>query len=246
MNKMPLEQPPDTQTTPPQSEPLGVTEPSAASAATTATTTTSVFPLRFYRLVMGLVRRLYDWVLHWAETPYGALALFIIAFAESSFFPIPPDVLLIALAISKPKRAFYFATICTAGSVLGGMFGYLIGWGLWSSLDGLFIPHVFSQASFDMVANLYQDNAFVAILTAAFTPIPYKVFTITAGVTKISFLTLILASLLGRTGRFFAVSTLIFVFGKPVKRFIDKYFDLVTIAFMILLIGGFVLIKYLA
>lgn len=192
-----------------------------------------------------ILRRLYDWTVKWAEHPAGAWALFGIAVIESSVFPVPPDVLLIALAVGAPRRALRFAAICSIGSVLGGMIGYAIGWGAWQAVKGFFIPYIFSQAAFDKVAELYQGNAFVAILTAAFTPIPYKVFTIAAGVFGVNFWTLVFASLLGRSARFFAVGGLIYIFGPTVKSFIEKYFDWLAWALLALAIAGFVAIKYL-
>jgi membrane protein YqaA with SNARE-associated domain len=191
-----------------------------------------------------LIRRLYDWVLNWAETPYGVWALFILAFAESSFFPIPPDVLLIALAFSIPARAFRYALISAIGSVLGGLAGYGIGFGLWEAAHGLFIPHVFSQAAFDSVVGYYAKYDFWIVFTAAFTPIPYKVITITAGVCRINLPMFIIASAVGRAARFFLVAWLIHHFGKPIRTFIEKYFNLVTVLFTVGLIGGFVLLRY--
>lgn len=193
-----------------------------------------------------LLKRLYLWVLHWAETPYGTPALFVISFAESSFFPIPPDVLQIALSVAKPKRSFYYAAVSSVASVLGGIAGWVIGWTLWSAVQSLFFNYVpgFSQANFDHVRQLYSDNAFLAIFTAAFTPIPYKVFTIAAGVFEISLTVLILASVLGRSCRFFSVAALIFVFGPKVKALIDKYFELATCLFLALMVLGVVAIKY--
>jgi len=191
------------------------------------------------------VRRLYDWVLHWAETPYGEVALFVLAFAESSFFPIPPDVLLIALAISIPAKSFRFAGIALTGSVLGAFLGYYIGWGLYESIGAGIIQFYDVEAQFLRVGQMYNDNAFSAIAISGFTPIPYKVFTIAAGVFKVNLTTLIGASLLGRAGRFFLVGALIWKFGKPIKSFIDKYFNLLTIVFTVLLVGGFFVIKYL-
>jgi len=193
------------------------------------------------------LRKLYDFVLSWANTPYGTIALAILAFAESSFFPIPPDVLLIALSLGKPKRAFFYALVCSIFSVLGGMFGYFIGFALWESVKDLFIPYVFSQEVFDHVGHLYQENAGLAIFTAAFTPIPYKVFTIAAGVWHdfVSLQELVLFSAIGRPMRFFLVASLLFFFGPPVKRFIEKYFDLLALIFTVLLIGGFVVLKRL-
>ena len=191
-----------------------------------------------------IVRRLYNWVLHWAETPYGAWALFLLAFAESSFFPIPPDVLLIALALSIPTRSFRYAAICTGGSVVGGLTGYAIGAGLWALVQGMFIPYLFSQETFNHAVSLYEQYDFWVVFIAAFTPIPYKVITISAGVCRINLPMFILASSVGRAARFFLVAGVIRIFGRPIRNFVEKYFDLATIAFTVLLIAGFVGIRY--
>lgn len=190
------------------------------------------------------IRALYDWVLHWADTPYGTPALGTLAFAESSFFPIPPDVLLIALALGKPKRSFLYALVAAVFSVLGGMLGYLIGYGVWEAVHEFFFAYVFSEEIFMKVKTLYNEWAFWAVFAAGFTPIPYKVFTITAGVTTISFPLFVVASAISRSARFFLVAGLIYLFGPPIKRYIDKYFNILVIVFMVLLIGGFVLIKH--
>ena len=192
-----------------------------------------------------LLRRLYDWVLSWTNTKYAPLALFLLAFAESSFFPIPPDILLIALAISLPKKSFKYALLCSVGSVLGGIFGYYLGYGAYDLIGGKIINSSGYEHYFELVGNYYRENAFLAIFTAAFTPIPYKVFTIAAGFWKINFITFILASVFGRSLRFFIAAILIYLFGARIKTFIDKYFNLLTIIFMLLLIGGFLIIKYL-
>jgi membrane protein YqaA with SNARE-associated domain len=192
------------------------------------------------------LQRLYQWVLHWADTPHGLTALVFIAFIESSFFIIPPDVLLIALCMGAPKKSFKFALWCAVGSVAGGIAGYYIGYaaeplGRWIIFDLLHYG-----SAWDKVAELYGQNAFLAILTAAFTPIPYKVFTIAAGVfhEQVSLGTLVGASVIGRTGRFMLVAGSIYLFGPPIKRLLDKYLELFTVVFMVLLIGGFVLIKF--
>ncbi len=192
------------------------------------------------------LKRLYNWVLHWAETPYGTPALFVISFAESSFFPIPPDVLQIALSVSKPKRSFYYAAVSAVASVLGGIAGWLIGWALWSAVSEVFFSVVpgFSHENFEFVQKKYDDNAFLAIFTAAFTPIPYKVFTIAAGVFHISLATLIAASVVGRSARFFSVATLIYAFGPQVKTLIEKYFELATCLLLVLAALGFLAIRY--
>lgn len=190
------------------------------------------------------VRRLYDWVLHWAATPYGVWALAVLAFAESSFFPIPPDVLLMALALGAPQRALFFALVCSISSVLGGAFGYVIGAFLWDHLSGFFLTFVFSQEIFDLVAAKYAENAFWAVFTAGLTPIPYKVFTIAAGVFDIDFGVFLFSSVLSRSARFFAVAGLIYYFGPPIRVFIDKYFNLLSILFVVLLIGGFAIVRW--
>lgn len=188
---------------------------------------------------------MYDWVLHWADTPWGPVALFILAFAESSFFPVPPDVLLIALCLGRPKSAFKFALICMVGSVTGAAAGYGIGMWAWDgALHDWFIPSVFSQSGFDAVGNMYKEWDFWAVFTAGFTPIPYKIFTIAAGVFDINFWMFIGASVVGRGARFMLISWLIWKFGPSIKAFIDKYFNILAIAFTVLLIGGFVLLKY--
>ena len=210
----------------------------------TSMSTPAAARIPWYRLPHVWMRRLYDWTISWSESPYGSVALFVIAFAESSFFPIPPDVLLIALCVGSQKKAFRFAAICGAGSVLGGMLGYAIGWGAWEAARGLFIPHVFSEDVFEKVVKLYEENAFWTVFTAAFTPIPYKVITIAAGVCHIPFWQLVVGSAIGRNLRFFLVAGLLYFFGAPVKAIIDRYFEILSIAFTVLLIGSFVLLKY--
>ena len=194
------------------------------------------------------LRRLYDWVLHWAETPYAIPALFLISFSESSFFPIPPDVLLIALCIGNQQRGYVFAAWCSVASVLGGLAGYGIGAFLWDLkwVSGFFLTYVFSQATFDHVGELYKQYDFWIVFVAAFTPIPYKVITITAGVFGTNVLMFVVASAIGRSARFFLVAWLFRRYGPPIKDFIEKRFGLVTIAGTVLLIGGFAALKLLS
>lgn len=191
-------------------------------------------------------RKIYEWTIHWAKTPRAIQALAAIAFAESSFFPVPPDVLLIAMCVAKPTRSFFYAGICTLFSVLGGMLGYLIGWAFWEAVGPYFFTYIpgFTEEAFGRVASLYQGNAFWAVFFSGFTPIPYKIFTIGAGVFHVAFSALVFGSILGRSGRFFLVGGLIYFFGEPVRTFIEKYLGWLTIAFAILLVGGFVAIKH--
>ncbi len=198
------------------------------------------------------MKALYEWMLSWGNSKYGWIALFLFAFAESSFFPIPPDVLLIALCLGAPSKSFKFAAICTLGSICGAITGYSIGYYLWQNGAGeytavanWFFNHVFSVESFKRVEELYNTYNFWIVFTAGFTPIPYKLITISAGVFNIDFVMFLVASVVARGARFFMVSGLIWKFGTPIKGFIEKYFNLLALAFTVLLIGGFVLIKYL-
>ncbi|MBN1420540.1 MAG: DedA family protein [Planctomycetes bacterium] len=265
------------------------------------------------RWVFRRVRALYDWVLRWADTRYGSPALGILSFAEASFFPVPPDPLLMALALSKPRRAVGYATICSIASVLGGLFGYLIGFALWApvgapilhalgalnlekcvevrveSVEGDRIgirtapddpveivhryrmhanrpdpahPGVDDPAEHEIPlrpgdrAYLIRDDYHVArawyevygaliLFAAAFTPIPYKVFTILGGLVRMHLVLFVAVSFVGRSARFFLVAGLIYLFGEKIKAFIDRYFNLLSILFVVLLIGGFIAIRYL-
>lgn len=202
---------------------------------------------------MQILRKLYDWVLHWAETPYGGIALFILAFAESSFFPVPPDALLIALVLGATRKAFSYATTCTIASTAGALLGYAIGHFLWYDLSGNFsgVAHFFfnnvpgfSLEVFNEIQQKYIEYDFWIIFTAGFTPLPYKVITISSGAFNINIIMFIIASVISRGARFFLVSFLIWKFGPQIKIFIDKYFNWLAIGFTVLLIGGFVVIKY--
>lgn len=194
---------------------------------------------------MRWIRRLYDWVLSWAETPYGNWALFLLAFAESSFFPIPPDFLLIALCIGERAKCFRFALVCSVASLLGGIAGYLIGWGAWAAVDDVFFNYVpgFNHHQFERVQHLYDSYNFWIVFVAAFTPIPFKVITITAGVFGINFPMFVIGSVIGRSARFFLVAWMLHHFGAPIRDFIDKYFNILTVVGTALLIGGFYVIK---
>ncbi len=193
----------------------------------------------------GWVRRLYNWVLHWADTPYGLQALAILAFVESSFFPLPPDPLLIALCLGATWRAYRFAAVTTGASVLGGILGYGIGALFWLSLSGFFFDHVpgVTPEAFASVQGLYDRWGFWAVFVAGLTPIPYKVFTISAGVFAINFPVFVFASVLSRGLRFFVLAELIRRFGEPIRLFIDRYFNLLTWVFGLIFILGFLLIE---
>ncbi len=192
-----------------------------------------------------MLRKMYDWVLQWAERPGGTMALFVIAFCESSFFPIAPDVLLIALAVGAPKKSYKFALVCSAGSILGACLGYFIGWQFMDLIGNRIIDfyHLTDQVS--RIAALYQKWDAWAVTIAGFTPIPFKLFTISAGAFTINFPIFLIASAFSRTLRFVLVASLIYFFGPSIQKFIDRYFNLLAIVFTILLLAGFAAIKFL-
>ncbi len=206
------------------------------------------------------IRKVYDWVLKWGDSKHGTTALFFIALAESSFFPVPPDALLIALCMGAYKRWFRFALICSVGSVIGGAIGYLIGsyafdiigekmLSITAGLSGTDPEYLMNQANYwfneKEVYNIKVGAWAVGV--AGFTPIPYKVFTIAAGFFKMSFIPFIVASLISRSLRFFLVAGLIGILykkhGSKIQDFIDKYFNLLAVAFVVLLVLGFMAIK---
>jgi membrane protein YqaA with SNARE-associated domain len=209
-------------------------------------------------------RRLYDWILYWAKTPYGLPALMLLSFMESSFFPVPPDVLLIALVMGGLSRWWRFALWCTVASVVGGIAGYFIGvfaWetvGLWIVENIAHVQLVDVHGRADIALPSYIVNMFGSSLGGEYlfqvydkwnawivfifglTPLPYKLVTITAGVARINMPVFILASIAARAIRFFAVAWMLKKWGKSAKKFIDRYFNLLCIAFVVLLMGGFV------
>lgn len=192
--------------------------------------------------LFGWIQGLYEWTISWAGTPHGTAALGLIAFAESSFFPIPPDVLLIALALGRPDLAFWYAAVSTAGSVVGGAAGYAIGY--WGGRP--VIERFFGRSKVDLVHGLFQKYEAWAVGIAGFTPIPYKVFTIGAGVFYVNFRVFMLVSVVSRGARFFLVATLLFMFGPPIRQFIERYFEWLTVLLVVGIIGGFVALRRLA
>ena len=191
-----------------------------------------------------MIKRLYNWVLSWSDSRWGWVALLFIALFEASWFPLPPDILLIALCLGATAKSFRFATICLIGSVIGAALGYGIGHFLWITPDGdptalasLFYEYVFSIESFNNVGSLYDRFNFWIVFTAGFTPLPFKLFTIAGGMFDINFMMFIIASIVARGMRFFLIAGLIWKFGAPIKVFIDKYFNLHASLFAVILIG---------
>jgi len=194
-------------------------------------------------------RRLYDWVIHFSQTRHGATALFVLSFAESSFFPVPPDVLLGPLALGAPKKWLRFALACSIASVLGGILGYCIGMFLWSMIGDWVIAHLswagLTEVNFAKFQNAYRKWDFAVVFTCGFTPLPYKVCTISAGIAKINFFGFLVASTVSRSARFFIVAGLMGWKGEKIRPFIEKYFNWFSLAFVVLLIGGFLVIKWI-
>lgn len=195
----------------------------------------------------GLHRRLYDWVMSWADSRHGPTALGVLSFAEASFFPVPPDVLLIALGVGNPRRAYLFALVCSVASVAGGLAGYAIGALGWEATRGLFFDYVpgFTPEVFARVQNYYTTYGFVAVLIAGFTPIPFKVFTIASGVFGLNVFAFAIASAISRSLRFFIAAALITRYGAQVRAVIERNFNLMTFAFVALVVAGFAAIRLL-
>ncbi|MCB1390662.1 MAG: DedA family protein [Rhodobacteraceae bacterium] len=192
-----------------------------------------------------MLRGIYNWTMSLAQSRHALWALAAVSFAESSFFPIPPDVLMIPMIIAAPRRAFVIAGVATASSVLGGMLGYAIGWGLFDSVGRPVLEFYGKAAYFDDFAQRYNEWGAWMVLVAGLTPFPYKVITILSGATGLSLPVFVVASVLARAGRFFLVAALLRVFGAPIRDFIEKRLGLMTVIFVVLLLGGFLAVRYL-
>ncbi len=192
-----------------------------------------------------MLRRLYDWTMSLAETRYALMALILVAFVESSVFPIPPDILLIPIILAAPSRAFLVAGLCTLASVAGGGLGYWIGAELFDTIGKPVLEFYGKLDKFDIFADNFNENGPWAVLFAGITPFPYKVITITSGATGLDFTTFMVSSLIARALRFFIVAALLWKFGPPIRSFIEERFGLMTIIFFALLFGGFAVVKFL-
>lgn len=190
------------------------------------------------------IRAMYDWTLRWGQSPQALTALFLIALVESSVFPIPPDVLLIAIVAARPRAWLRAAATCTGGSAIGAVAGYAIGAGFMATLGQPIIDFYGAQAHWDRVVGLYNGEWGVWFLAiAAFTPIPFKVATISAGATQMAFAPFVVVSLIGRAARFLLVAAILRIFGAQVRRQLEQHFDLATLLFLVLLIGGFLILR---
>ena len=202
---------------------------------------------------MNFIRIIYDWVINLSKKPNGTRSLALISFSEASFFPIPPDVLLIPLCLGNRDKSLKFAFICSIFSILGAILGYYIGKLLWWDVPGLeysilanlffeYVPGI-NDNGFMKIKNLYDNWDFWIVFTAGFTPIPFKLITISAGTFNINFFMFVIASVISRSARFFIVASLIRIFGEPIRNFIENYFNLLAVIFTFLLVGGFIFIK---
>jgi len=192
-----------------------------------------------------VIRALYDWTMSLAAHRHALWALAVISFIESSFFPIPPDVLMIAMIVATPRRAFLIAAVCTLASVAGGAFGYLIGAQFYEQLGRPVLEALGKAEAMDAFNIRFNDFGFWAVLVAGLTPFPYKVITIMSGWTGMPFLTFMATSLLARGLRFFVVAALLWRYGEPIRAFIEKRLGLMFVVFCLLLFGGFFLLRYL-
>ncbi len=191
-----------------------------------------------------MLRGLYDWTMRTAASKEAPWALAAVSFAESSFFPIPPDVMLIPMILSDRRKAWWFATIATVASVIGGMLGYAIGYYLYDAVGLPILRFYGREHALDSFMTFVQEYGVPAVIIKGMTPIPYKVVTIAAGVGKMNLLAFLGASIVARAMRFYLVAGLLYFFGEPIRAFIEKRLGLVTTAFLVLLVGGFLAVRY--
>ena len=192
-----------------------------------------------------MIRRLYDWTLSLAESPYALWALALVAFVESSVFPIPPDVLMIPMILAAPHRAWLIAGVALVASVLGGVLGYYIGYALFETVGQPVLDFYGQTDHFDTFRDSYNEWGAWAVLIAGITPFPYKVITILSGSTGLNLTVFMVSSVVARGLRFFIVAGLLWKFGPPIRDFIEKRLGILFTLFLVLLLGGFVLVKYL-
>jgi len=193
----------------------------------------------------SLKNYLKNWVLKWAHSIHSRVALFLLAFSESSFFPVPPDILLIAILGVGAYHWRYYAVLTLVGSLLGGIFGYLIGWGFYEAIGYKIVEFYNLQETMNSLEIAFSKNVFLAVFTAAFTPIPYKIITISAGLFRVDFFIFIIASFVGRGLRFFIIAYLMRLFGEKISQVIYRYFNIASFVLIIVIIIGFIAIKFL-
>lgn len=192
-----------------------------------------------------MLRRLYDWMMRLASRPNALPALGVVSFAESSFFPIPPDAMIVPMVLARPDRAWSIALVATVTSVLGGIAGYAIGYYLLTTIGQTIIEAYHYEAEFAEFRQAYREWGLWIILIKGLTPIPYKLVTIASGAAAFDFPVFVLASIATRGLRFFAVAALLHFYGPPIRRFVERWLTLVTTIFLVGVVGGFLAVKYL-
>ena len=192
-----------------------------------------------------MLRRIYDWVMRLAHHRHAAWALFAVSFTESSFFPIPPDAMLIPMVLADRRKAWFYAAVCTVASILGALLGYWIGHALYETVGKPIIAFYHLDAAVQHFMDQFNEYGLWIILIKGLTPIPYKIVTIASGVAGFALTPFLLASIVTRGFRFFLVAGLLYFFGEPIRDFIERRLTLVTTVFIILVVGGFVALKYL-
>lgn len=191
------------------------------------------------------LRSLYAWVIHWAEKPGALKGLAILSAAEAIFFPIPVDPMILAMGTAKPKKALWYAFVATVFSVTGALIGYWLGYTFWNATQDFFYQYVFSEKNFNLVLKQFQDNAFLAIFLAGFTPIPFKVFTLAAGVAHLSMIPFVTGCIAGRAGRYFIIGGLLYFFGPPIRDFIEKYLERISLITSVVVVAAFLIYKFI-
>lgn len=194
---------------------------------------------------MNLLRKLYDWTLEKSKHPRAVIFLSVISFLESSFFPIPPDIILIPMIIANKLKAWMYAFVCTISSVLGGIGGYLIGYYFYNSIGFLIINYYALDNKFSDLESYYNEFGIWIVLGAGFTPFPFKLITIASGLFGLNIFLFIFISFIARGLRFYLIASLLRIFGDTIIKIIDKYFNILSILFFVLLIGSFIFIKYI-
>ena len=194
---------------------------------------------------MKIFRDLYNWTLEQSSKKYASWFLAFVSFIESSFFPIPPAIILIPMIIAKRTKAFILAFICTIFSVLGGLFGYLIGFDLFNSIGIILVNFYGMNEYIENLKDYYNNYGVWFVLIAGFTPLPFKIITIASGLFQLNLIIFILCSIIARGCRFYLIAFLLYLFGEVIKQFIEKYFNILTILFFVLLIGGLLFLGYL-
>jgi Predicted membrane protein len=194
---------------------------------------------------MNFLKRTYNWTLEKAQHKNAKWYLSLISFAESSFFPIPPDILLVPMALASKVNALFYAFICTIFSVLGGILGYAIGYFFYNSVGIYIVDFYHLENSFNIFESYYKEFGILIVLGAGITPFPYKFITIASGVFGLNIFLFFIVSIIGRGLRFYLIAILLYFFGEKIKLIIDKYFNILTIVFFILLVGSVFIIRFL-